>query len=66
MRVAVFVHSRKRGHLLVAYLRDYNADWSGCNIIDVDAKSGKEAKAAAIAKVKALLLSGEPVSISDA
>lgn len=52
-RVAVFVSQGKHGYSFRAYTRDYSPQWSGCNVLSVKATSGKEAKAKAIATIKA-------------
>ena len=64
-RVAVFVGRTSRGYIFTAYLRDYNATWSGCNVVEVSAQNGADAKKIAIAKVKAMMLSDERVNIYD-
>ena len=51
-RVGVFVAPGKRGWIFTAYTRVYNPEWEGCNVVEVEAYNGKEAKALAIQSVK--------------
>ena len=48
--VAVFAHRGKRGPRFMAYTRDYNTAWPGCCVHTMQASSGNEAKARAIAE----------------
>jgi len=54
-RVAVFVEESPRGHSMLAYVREYNPEWEGCNIVSVHAASGEEAKKTAKARIKRML-----------
>lgn len=64
IKVAVFVHASRTGRdAYMAYTRDYNPEWPGCNIIEVEAKNGDCAKRLAIKEVKRRLMAGEPVAI---
>lgn len=53
--VAVFQHDRGPGRApqFFAYIRDYNPAWEGCCMHRVEAASGSQAKAKAIADHKA-------------
>jgi hypothetical protein len=59
--VAVFVHKHenpkrhKFPYKVLAYLRDYNPEWSGYNKVSVYAKNGSAAKNIAIKIIKARL-----------
>lgn len=50
--VAVFPTLGKRGLKCHAYTLWYNPEWSGCNMVKVEASSGTEAKKRAIAVIK--------------
>ncbi len=54
-RVGVFVRKGKRKFLCEAYTVTYNPDWAGCNVVEVEADSGKEAKKKAIASIQGRL-----------
>jgi protocatechuate 3,4-dioxygenase beta subunit len=56
-KVAVFPHKIKKSFRFAAYLRDYNERWSGCNIVDVEAEDGKDAKRKAIQIIRERLMS---------
>lgn len=51
-KVAVFVHRGSKRFAYLAYLRDYSPEWKGCNIVEVSAATGAEAKRHAIRIVK--------------
>lgn len=63
--VAVFVERGKRGWRFSAYTRDYNPEWSGCNIMHVKAQCGSAAKKEAIAHVKARMNLKSTIAPSD-
>jgi len=46
IKVAVFAERKKRGNglKLNAYTMWYNPQWPGCNMVEVEAKNGTEAK----------------------
>jgi hypothetical protein len=48
--VGVFEHPKKRSVMLMAYTRDYNPQWSGCCLHEVEAPNGSEAKRIAMAE----------------
>jgi hypothetical protein len=56
-RVATFVEYRGgRKPRFSALLRDYNSQWDGCLIIEVEAQSGIEAKKKAIAVRREMIM----------
>ncbi len=52
-RIGVFVHRRARSWGFSAYSRDFRDYWDGCNVMEIDARNGTEAKQKAIEYIKA-------------
>ena len=58
VRVAVFPYRGKRGYRFNAYTRIYNPEWEGCNLVDVEAANGNEAKKLAVDIIRTRLTLG--------
>lgn len=61
--VAVFPRKSAKGYRFNAYTRDYNAEWDGCNLVEVE--PGPDAKKRAIEIVRGTLLLGTPDQIAS-
>lgn len=56
--VAVFPEKTIRGYKFSAYTRTYSPAWDGCNEIEVEADTGKQAKETAIRIIRTRLVFG--------